>query len=102
MFLQSSLYCQQVYHYHIYFCKEVVCRGLVFINSIQGLPQCDSPKLQEAITCAKFAHMGVDGDQSYDTIYYNLDVIISVGYRINSRQGTHFRQWANGDILAKI
>lgn len=52
-------------------------------------------ELQEAITCAKFAHMGVDGDQSYDTIYYNLDVIISVGYRVKSRQGTHFRQWAN-------
>ena len=80
----------------------MVCRGLVFLNVIQGLPQCDSPKLQEAITCAKFAHMGVDGDQSYDTIYYNLDVIISVGYRVKSRQGTHFRQWANGDILAKI
>ena len=67
-----------------------------FINAIQALPQCNnSPKLQEAITCAKFAHMGVDGDQSYDTIYYNLDVIISVGYRVKSRQGTHFRQWAN-------
>ena len=26
--------------------------------------------------------------------YYNLDVIISVGYRVKSRQGTHFRQWA--------
>ena len=32
--------------------------------------------------------------KSYDTKYYNLDVIISVGYRINSKQGTQFRQWA--------
>ncbi|MBO4778558.1 MAG: virulence RhuM family protein [Bacteroidales bacterium] len=49
--------------------------------------------------------MGVDGDQSYDTIYYNLDVIISVGYRVKSRQGTHFRQWANSvlkDYLLRV
>ena len=31
------------------------------------------------ITCAKFAHMGIDADQTYITELYNLDVIISVG-----------------------
>lgn len=46
-------------------------------------------------TCAKFAHMGNDGLQSYETVYYNLDVIISVGYRVKSINGTRFRQWAN-------
>ena len=47
------------------------------------------------ITCAKFAHMGKDGDQIYETTMYNLDVIISVGYRVKSINGTRFRQWAN-------
>lgn len=47
------------------------------------------------ITCAKFAHMGKDQDQTYETTMYNLDVIISVGYRVKSVQGTRFRQWAN-------
>ena len=28
-------------------------------------------------------------------VYYNLDMIISVGYRVNSKRGTKFRQWAN-------
>lgn len=51
-------------------------------------------ELVEQNTCAKFAHMGNDGLQLYETINYNLDVIISVGYRVKSLQGTLFRQWA--------
>lgn len=51
-------------------------------------------ELDENITCAKFAHMGKDQDQTYETTMYNLDVIISVGYRVKSVQGTRFRQWA--------
>ena len=52
-------------------------------------------ELDKKITCAKFAHMGKDQDQTYETTMYNLDVIISVGYRVKSIQGTRFRQWAN-------
>ena len=52
-------------------------------------------ELSKDITCANFAHMGVDADQTYNTILYNLDVIISVGYRVKSIAGTRFRQWAN-------
>lgn len=52
-------------------------------------------ELDKNITCAKFAHMGKDQDQMYETAMYNLDVIISVGYRVKSVQGTRFRQWAN-------
>ena len=52
-------------------------------------------ELSENITCAKFAHMGVDQDQTYETKMYNLDVIISVGYRVKSLNGTRFRIWAN-------
>ena len=51
-------------------------------------------ELDKNITCAKFAHMGKDQDQTYETTMYNLDVIISVGYRVKSIQGTRFRQWA--------
>ena len=52
-------------------------------------------ELDRITTCAKFAHMGSDKDQVYETTMYNLDVIISVGYRVKSVNGTRFRQWAN-------
>ena len=52
-------------------------------------------ELDKNITCAKFAHVGQEGDQVYETQMYNLDVIISVGYRVKSVNGTRFRQWAN-------
>ena len=44
--------------------------------------------------CANFAHTGLDG-KIYQTQYYNLDMIISVGYRVNSKRGVEFRKWAN-------
>ena len=52
-------------------------------------------ELTRDTTCAKFAHMGRDGDQTYVTELFNLDVIISVGYRVKSKRGTQFRIWAN-------
>ena len=39
--------------------------------------------------------MGNEGKQAYQTKFYNLDAILSVGYRVNSRNATAFRQWAN-------
>ncbi|UVV53979.1 cell filamentation protein Fic [Bacteroides thetaiotaomicron] len=43
-------------------------------------------ELERDITCAKFAHMGSYSDQQYETAVYNLDVIISVGYRVKSQR----------------
>ena len=59
-------------------------------------------ELLKDITCAKFAHMGSEGDQEYNPEYYNLDVIISVGYRVHSVQGVRFRQWATGVLKEYI
>ena len=44
--------------------------------------------------CAKFAHVGKDGDQTYNIEVYSLDVVISVGYRVHSLRGVEFRRWA--------
>ena len=43
--------------------------------------------------CANFAHTAAD-NKTYRTNYYNLDVIIAVGYRVNAKRGTLFRIWA--------
>ena len=50
-------------------------------------------ELEENSVCRKFRHTAADG-KNYDTNHYNLDVIISVGYRVKSQQGTQFRIWA--------
>jgi len=42
---------------------------------------------------AKFAHTAKDG-KCYHVDYFNLDAILSVGYRVNSKRGTQFRIWA--------
>ena len=53
-------------------------------------------ELDEKGTCSILEHMGHDGQQSYRTKYYNLDAILSIGYRVNSRNATLFRRWASG------
>ena len=54
-----------------------------------------SEELDEKSTCSILEHMGNNGRQVYSTQYYNLDAILSVGYRVNSKNATRFRQWAN-------
>ncbi len=53
-----------------------------------------SGELDKNSTCSILEHMGNDGKQRYTTAYYNLDAIISVGYRVNSVNATAFRRWA--------
>jgi Virulence protein len=50
-------------------------------------------ELQKKSVCKDFLHTAADG-KTYKTQYYNLDVIISVGYRVKSKRGTQFRIWA--------
>ena len=52
----------------------------------------ETEELQKDSVCAIFAHTADDG-KTYDTQFYNLDAIISVGYRVNSIRATQFRQW---------
>ncbi len=55
-------------------------------------------------TCSILEHMGNDGKQRYTTKYYNLDAILSIGYRVNSKNATLFRKWVNSvlkDYLLK-
>lgn len=55
-------------------------------------------ELDEVAVCAKNARTAADG-KVYDTQFYNLDAIISVGYRVSSKQGTLFRKWATGVLV---
>jgi hypothetical protein len=50
-------------------------------------------ELVEKSVCANYAQTAADG-KTYQTVYYNLDVIIAVGYRVKSARGTQFRIWA--------
>lgn len=54
-----------------------------------------SGELDKNSTCSILEHMGNEGLQRYKTKFYNLDAILSVGYRVNSINATLFRQWAN-------
>jgi len=52
-----------------------------------------SNELDESSVTRKIRVTAADG-KNYDTNFYNLDAIISVGYRVNSHQATQFRKWA--------
>ena len=54
-------------------------------------------ELDKESTCAKIAQVQIEGTRSVkrNIPYFNLDMIISVGYRVNSKRGVKFRQWAN-------
>ena len=57
-------------------------------------------ELDPGATCAKFAQVQIEGGRTVnrEVDHYNLDVIISVGYRVKSAHGTRFRQWATATL----
>ncbi|MBR1502827.1 MAG: virulence RhuM family protein [Prevotella sp.] len=57
----------------------------------------ETEELEQEPTCAKIAQVRQEGKRKVkrNIVYYNLDMILSVGYRVNSKRGTKFRQWAN-------
>ena len=61
-----------------------------------------SGELERDGTCSILEHMGNDGRRSYRTMFYNLDAILSVGYRVNSRNATLFRRWATQVLKAYL
>ncbi len=58
-------------------------------------------ELRQNAVCAKIAHTASDG-KTYKTMFYNLDAIISVGYRSNSKRATEFRIWATSILRSHI
>lgn len=60
-----------------------------------------SKELEKTSVVANFATTAEDG-KTYNVDYYNLDAIISIGYRVNSKQGTAFRQWATNVLKEHI
>ena len=62
------------------------------INNIYKIEE-----LNRESTCAKIAQVQMEGNRKVarQIPYFNLDMIISVGYRVNSKRGVQFRQWAN-------
>ena len=61
-------------------------------------------EFEESLTCAKFAQVQNEGDRSIERTfnYYNLDMIISVGYRVKSPRGIAFRKWATSILKEYI
>lgn len=57
-------------------------------------------ELTKEAVVAKFATTADDG-KTYQVDYYNLDAIISVGYRVNSSQATRFRIWATNTLIGR-
>ena len=53
-------------------------------------------ELEKTSVLANFAHTVEDG-KTFQVDHFNLDVIISVGYRVKSVEGTRFRQWATSN-----
>lgn len=58
-------------------------------------------ELDEKSVCAKFAHTASDG-KVYDVQFYNLDIVLAIGYRANSKRAIEFRKWATETLRKHI
>jgi hypothetical protein len=55
----------------------------------------ETRELDEKAVCRNFRHTAED-DKEYTSLFYNLDAIIAVGFRVNSTRAVQYRQWATG------
>ena len=64
----------------------------------------EDEELEEDLTCRKFRQVRQEGKRmvAREILMYNLDMIISVGYRVNSKRGVKFRQWATRKLKEYI
>jgi prophage maintenance system killer protein len=61
----------------------------------------ETKELNEKSVCSILEHTAED-NKTYKVQYYNLDAVISVGYRVNSKQATKFRQWATKTLKSHV
>ncbi len=61
----------------------------------------ETKELNEKSVCSILEHTA-DDNKTYKVQYYNLDAVISVGYRVNSKQATKFRQWATKTLKSHV
>lgn len=78
------------------------CDRSVATKHLQNIFECG--ELDEKATCANFALVQIEGQRTVTrtVTHYNLDAIISVGYRVNSRRGVQFRQWATKVLKERL
>lgn len=64
----------------------------------------DEQELAKELTCSKMEQVQIEGDREVhrNVDFYNLDAIIAVGYRVNSKKATRFRQWATKTLKEYI
>ena len=61
----------------------------------------DEKELEKNSVHKYYLYTGADGKQ-YKTLHYNLDAILSIGYRVNTKKGTHFRQWSTKVLTSHL
>jgi hypothetical protein len=78
------------------------CDRSVATKHLQNIFECG--ELDEKATCANFALVQTEGQRTVTrtVTHYNLDAIISVGYRVNSKRGVQFRQWATKVLKERL
>ena len=77
------------------FYRKDIFESMAVMTAMQSLInyQLNYQELEENSTCSKMEHMGNDVKQVYNTKYYNLDMVISIGFRVNSKKAIKFRNF---------
>lgn len=77
------------------FYRKDIFESMAVMTAMQSLInyQLNYQELEENSTCSKIEHMSNDVKQVYNTKYYNLDMVISIGFRVNSKKVIKFRNF---------